>query len=117
MITRRLTSLVLTGFTALLLAGTAGATPIPISQNFDTQALGVNGWTESGGNNTTPDYNFSTSSPAGCCTPASPGYIDAKDSTAVKGLAGILTLYAPLALFPKTAGCADLSSYDVYTGG
>jgi hypothetical protein len=114
--TRQLTNFIITGCTALLLAGIAGATPTPISQNFDTQVLGVNGWTESGGNSTTPSYNFSTTTPEGCCTPASPGYIDAKDSSSVGGTAGIMTLYAPLALFPQTAGFADLSSYDVTNG-
>ena len=115
--TERLTSFLLTGCTALLLVGIAGATPLPISDNFDTQALGVDGWTESGGNSTTPTYNFSTSSPAGCCTPASPGYINAKDNASPSGAAGIMTLMHALALFPQTAGFADLSAYDVFTGG
>jgi hypothetical protein len=114
--TRQLTSFIITGCTALLLAGIAGAAPIPISQNFDTQALGVAGWTEAGGNSATPTYNFNAGTPAGCCTPASPGYISAKDSASPSGVAGIMTLYAPLALFPQTSGFGDLSSYDAFNG-
>ena len=95
---------------ALLLASLGSATPI--SENFDTQALGVNGWTETGGNSTTPTYNFSTSIPLGCC--ASPGFISAKDAG---GSGGIMTIYAPLALFPQVAGVANLSSFDISANG
>lgn len=92
---------------ALLLASLGSATPI--SENFDTQALGVNGWTETGGNSTTPTYHFDT---LGCCT--SPGWISAKDS----GTGGnVLKLYAPLALLPQTGGFADLSSFDISANG
>src|SRR6266404_5199818 len=101
---------------ALLFAGLSSATPIPIYENWDTQALGVNGWTESGGNAVIPLYNFnSTSNGLGCCP--TPGFISAKDNNS-GGSSNVLTLYAPLALFQQNAGFGDLSSMDVtFNGG
>ena len=98
---------------SLVLASLGSATPI--SENFDNQALGVNGWTETGGNSATPLYNFnSPTNGLGCCP--SPGFISAKDSNQ-GGPANVLKLYAPLALFPQTAGVADLSSFDIVANG
>ncbi|MEP6538174.1 MAG: PEP-CTERM sorting domain-containing protein [Bryobacteraceae bacterium] len=98
---------------ALLLASLGSATPI--SENFDNQALGVNGWTETGGNSATPTYNYnSPSNGLGCCP--SPGFISAKDNNS-GGAGNVLKLYAPLALFPQTAGFADLSSFDIAANG
>lgn len=98
---------------ALLLASLGSATPI--SENFDTQALGANGWTEQGGTATTPVYNFNSSSNGlGCCP--SPGFISAKDNNS-GGSSNVLKLYAPLALFPVSAGFADLSSFDITANG
>ena len=87
---------------ALLLVSLGSATPI--SENFDNTALGVNGWTETGGNSATPSYNADG---LGCCP--SLGWISAKDS----GNNGVMKLYAPLALMPQSGGFADLSSFDI----
>ncbi len=91
---------------ALLLVSLSSATPI--SENFDNTALGVNGWTETGGNSATPSYNADG---LGCCP--SLGWISAKDS----GNNGVMKLYAPLALLPQTGGIADLSSFDITANG
>jgi hypothetical protein len=87
----------------------------PIHENWDTQALDINGWTETGGNSSLPTYNFNSSSNGlGCCP--TPGFISAKDNNS-GGAGNVLTVYAPLSLFTQTAGHADLSEFDVSTNG
>ena len=90
---------------ALLLSSLGSATPI--SENFDNTLLGVNGWTETGGNSATPSYHADG---LGCCP--SLGWISAKDNASGGGT-NVLKLYAPLALLPQTGGFADLSSFDI----